>query len=297
VSGVAYAMMNQPSGTEKLYTVNLTTGATTEVGTLGPAATEVITDIVVLPTSQAKFAAAEFTAAEDAGVANVTVSRSDEDGGAASVEWETANVTAVSGADYTASSGTLNWAAGDLSSRTIQVPVSTDAEGESTEDFFVFLTRPSGAWVGTPSGARVRLTDVPPPAPGGGSPTGGGTQTSPPDLTAPLATLSIARRAKIATVARKGLPVAATCDEACTATVQVTVASKTAKKLKLPRRLALLKKPLPAGQRTKLALKPKRATAKRLRRVRRSFKVTVSVGVVDAAGNPAKVKRTVTLRP
>ena len=275
-----------------LYRINLNNGNATLVGNFNPAVGD-LRGMAIAPRGLIRFSAAEYGAQENAGNVPLTVTRTGN--GPTSVSFRTVAGSATAGSDYTDTSGTLSWGLGDTSSRTIEVPVADDGQAEGEETFAIELTTPTGgAFTGSPSQAQVKLGD--PGAPGGSQGTGGGVQTTA-DLTAPIAALSVARRHKIATVARKGLAFRATCDEACTATTQVTVARRTAKKLKLPRRLLLQQKTLQAGRKTKITLKPRRSTAKRLRRVKRAFKATLSMKLIDAAGNARTVKRTVTLRP
>ena len=56
---------------------------------------------------------------ENAGTARVIVRRNNGFLGAVSVQYATSDGTATAGGDYTAASGTLNWAAGDMGDRTI----------------------------------------------------------------------------------------------------------------------------------------------------------------------------------
>jgi hypothetical protein len=62
---------------------------------------------------------------------------------AASVGYTTSNGTANS-SDFTATSGTLTWAAGDTSARAITVMVNRDSIDESNETFSVSLTQING---------------------------------------------------------------------------------------------------------------------------------------------------------
>jgi hypothetical protein len=59
------------------------------------------------------------------------------------VDYATADGTATAGADYTATSGTLSFAA-TQSTRTFTVPITTDTTQEGNETFTVVLSNPSG---------------------------------------------------------------------------------------------------------------------------------------------------------
>ena len=71
----------------------------------------------------------------------VVVQRIAGSSGAISVEYNSADGTATAGVDYTAVSGTLNWADADSSSKTINVPILTSAGGGT---FTVNLHTPTG---------------------------------------------------------------------------------------------------------------------------------------------------------
>ena len=102
---------------------------------------------------------------------SVTVNRTGGSSGAISVAYDTANGTATAGADYTASSGTLQWADGDTSSKTFSVAISDTTAYSGSKTFAVALSSPSaGATISSPSSASVSITGS-----GGGTGGGGGT--------------------------------------------------------------------------------------------------------------------------
>ncbi len=79
------------------------------------------------------------------------------------VDYATADGTAVAGDDYTATSGTLRFSAG-TTTKSIAVAIADDSENESDETFSVTLSNPSGANLGTRSAAgtiRNRRVVVP----------------------------------------------------------------------------------------------------------------------------------------
>lgn len=63
----------------------------------------------------------------------------------ASVDWATANGTALAGSDFASGSGTLTWAIGDGASKTITVLVFGDSTAEANETFSVNLFNASAA--------------------------------------------------------------------------------------------------------------------------------------------------------
>ena len=90
----------------------------------------------------------------------LTVNRTGGTSGAVSVSYATSNGTAVAGTDYTAASGTLSWAAGDSTAKTISVAVIDEQLTSGSKTFGVTLSAPAGgATLGTPSMATVTITD------------------------------------------------------------------------------------------------------------------------------------------
>ena len=97
--------------------------------------------------------------AQSAGTATVTVNRTGGTNGAVSVVYATSNGTAVSGTDFTAISGTLNWASGDATAKTIAVPISNATPFSGSKSFAITLSAPGGgATLSTPSNATVSIT-------------------------------------------------------------------------------------------------------------------------------------------
>jgi|GEM_PF-1235555 len=81
---------------------------------------------------------------EQTGNARVVVQRSFSSLGSVSIGYSTSNGTATAGSDYYSSSGTLSWADGDLSDKTILVPIRPDILSEGTEDLTLTLSNPTG---------------------------------------------------------------------------------------------------------------------------------------------------------
>ena len=119
------------------------------------------------------FGAAD-TIAEGAGTVELTVRRNRGTAGAVSVDYATSDLTAEAGSDYETATGTLDWAAGDMSDRTITVSVTNDTNDEDDESFRVTLANAAGG--ATLEGAAdfdIDITDndgavQPPPGDGGG---------------------------------------------------------------------------------------------------------------------------------
>lgn len=78
---------------------------------------------------------------------------------AASVRYATANGSALAPSDYATRSGTLSWAAGDATTKTIVIPIVDDRVREQTENFSVVLSSPSGTMLGSNARAVITITD------------------------------------------------------------------------------------------------------------------------------------------
>jgi|GEM_PF-2645670 len=120
------------------------------------------------PAGIISFAAASSSIAETAGSVIVTVQRTNAFPAGESVHYQTASGSATSGADFTATSGTLTFAAGEAQ-KTISIPIVNDAVVESDESFTVVLSNASG---GASLGGilthtvTIQSDDVGPPVPG-----------------------------------------------------------------------------------------------------------------------------------
>lgn len=86
----------------------------------------------------------------------IAVTRSGGVGAACSVDYATADGTAAAAEDYTATSGTLSWEAGDTSTKFIEIPLlAAAADGEN---FTLTLSNAVGASIGT--GANVATLTI-----------------------------------------------------------------------------------------------------------------------------------------
>ena len=107
-----------------------------------------------------QLSAATYSVNENVGTATITVSRTGGSSGAVGVNYATSNGTATAGSDYTAASGTLNWADADAANKTFTVPIIDDAATEASETVNLTLSAPTGgATLGTPSTAVLTITD------------------------------------------------------------------------------------------------------------------------------------------
>ncbi|QEL17641.1 Calx-beta domain-containing protein [Limnoglobus roseus] len=92
-----------------------------------------------------------------------TVRLSAPSGQMVTVDYATADGTALAGSDYTAASGTLTFAPGEVS-KTLTVTVRGDALNEGAESFRVNLGSPTNATVGAASATGTIQNDDPPPS-------------------------------------------------------------------------------------------------------------------------------------
>jgi hypothetical protein len=105
----------------------------------------------------------QFTAASFGGVegqnAELPVERSGGTTGSVTVDFEVLRATADA-ADYSVNSGTLSWAAGDATRRSISLGLANDGVSESLERLMVRLVSPTGgATLGDLNTASVYLSD------------------------------------------------------------------------------------------------------------------------------------------
>ncbi len=102
------------------------------------------------------------TLAENGGTMTFTVSLSAPSGRTVTVDYATANGTAVSPADYAQASGTLTFAPGTLT-RTIPIAIANDALDEPNESFTVVLSGAVNATIQDGTGAGTITDDDPTP--------------------------------------------------------------------------------------------------------------------------------------
>jgi Calx-beta domain len=112
-------------------------------------------------------AAASASIAQGGGSLTVTVDRTGGTNGAVTVAYATSNGTAVAGADYSATSGTLTWASGDGASKTFSVPVSDATPFSGDKSFAITLSGATGgATMGAPSSMTATIVGTAAAAPG-----------------------------------------------------------------------------------------------------------------------------------
>jgi hypothetical protein len=106
-----------------------------------------------------EFSKQRYDVNENGGHVTVTVKRTGGSGGAVSVDYATSDGSATAPADYTSTSGTLNFAAGETS-KTFDIPVVWDGVPEGDESISVDLSNPGGgADLGSLTTSVVHIAD------------------------------------------------------------------------------------------------------------------------------------------
>jgi len=115
------------------------------------------------PDSLIGFKLAYYVVRKSDGVAKLNVLRSGGSTGSVSVDYATANGTAMAGVDYTDTWGTLTFGPGDVGPKTITIPIADDGEPAGSLSFGVNLGNVTGdVALGSPSGALVTISDEAP---------------------------------------------------------------------------------------------------------------------------------------
>jgi len=109
--------------------------------------------------SSLQFNSAASYVPEGGGSALITVTRLGSTANAATVNYATSDGSANSGADYVATSGTLQFATGETF-KTFYVPIVDDLFAESSETFKITLSNPTGGtFSGSPNVATLTIAD------------------------------------------------------------------------------------------------------------------------------------------
>ncbi|MEN8822454.1 MAG: Calx-beta domain-containing protein [Abyssibacter sp.] len=120
-------------------------------------ATAVITD----DDSTVALDAATYSVIENEGVVTVSLTRTGAFG-EISVDYATADGSAVAGTDYTATNGTVTWLDGESGAKTVTVAVLNDDAPESAKDFSLTLSNPQPAGTVTlvdPTTTTITIAD------------------------------------------------------------------------------------------------------------------------------------------
>ena len=161
--GVTQQTFNVPISSDAVFedteTVNLTLSNPTGGATIGAQSTSVLN--IVNDDAAHAFVISDVTLAEgNSGTTafNFTVTKSGQTSFPASVVFSTADGTAVNGSDYSATSGTLTFAAAETA-KTVTVQVSGDGAVEANETFFVNLQSAVNAAIADSQGLGTITND------------------------------------------------------------------------------------------------------------------------------------------
>jgi len=128
---------------------------------LAPACLNTESGTPKIKTGSLQFSATAYSVGESGGTVTITVRRTGGSFGVASVLYSIADGTATAGQDYTVppSTGMLIWSDGDTTNKTFDVTILPDGLAEENETVLLSLAAPSGASLGTPSSATLRIVD------------------------------------------------------------------------------------------------------------------------------------------
>jgi len=111
-------------------------------------------------TSTLAFTSASYSVNEGGTSKTITVSRTGNSTGAASVSFAATSGSATAGSDYTAATGTLNWADGEIGNKSFTVVISDDDTYEGGNEIAnLQLSSPSGAILGDIPIAALVIAD------------------------------------------------------------------------------------------------------------------------------------------
>ncbi|UOB16879.1 beta strand repeat-containing protein [Abyssalbus ytuae] len=128
----------------------------------GGSAYATIDNIVIDVAFDPRVLVSDVTINEEGGFANVSVRFEGEFPGGFTIDYATLNNTAFAGADYTTTSGTLNFSGIDGETFNIAIPVLDDVVGEGTENFSLVLSNPSDPSIAFHSDALISILDTDP---------------------------------------------------------------------------------------------------------------------------------------
>ena len=108
--------------------------------------------------SNIALSAATYSANESATVRTIVVNRTGGTASTVTVQYATSNGTATAGQDYTATSGTLTFASGEVV-KTFDIPIINDTIDEADETINIALSNATAAFLTAPSSAVLTIVD------------------------------------------------------------------------------------------------------------------------------------------
>jgi len=100
-----------------------------------------------------------YSVAQKAGSLIISIDRTGSSSGWAAVSYATANGSAVAGTDYTSERGAVSWANGDMSPKTISIPISNAKPFAGTKTLAVAIAGAQGALMGTTNTRAIVTID------------------------------------------------------------------------------------------------------------------------------------------
>jgi hypothetical protein len=143
---------------DNLITLQLQNAKGANIGTNAYHGYTIIDEDNPPPMPYVGFALASSSIAENAGTAQIAVSLSAQASTFCTVDYTTVNGTATQPGDYTTTTGTLSFAAGE-SVKYIVVPITDDPMLESTENLTVTISNPVGLVLGSAATHTLSITD------------------------------------------------------------------------------------------------------------------------------------------
>ncbi len=141
------------NGTWRLFMQDFSAGAA------GSLASWQLSFTTVTSTDNVFLTSASTSGGEGSRSINVSVTRTGGREGSATVNYATSNGTASAGSDFTNTSGTLTFAAGQLT-KTFAIPITDDGAVESNETIQIALSNAGGnTTLGTPATGTVTIID------------------------------------------------------------------------------------------------------------------------------------------
>ncbi|VAW85342.1 hypothetical protein MNBD_GAMMA16-229, partial [hydrothermal vent metagenome] len=111
--------------------------------------------------SSVSFSSATYQGNENVASITITVNRTGDLSEAISVDYAASNNTAVDGEDFSATSGTLDWAANDSDEKTFDVQIISDSVTEGDETVNLALSTPSAnTSLGANTTAVLTIVDI-----------------------------------------------------------------------------------------------------------------------------------------
>jgi hypothetical protein len=111
------------------------------------------------PPGSVQHAAPTASVLKTAGVATLAVTRTGGGTGPVSVNFSTADGSAIAGTDYATANGTLNWTDGDTAAKTITVPLLNPTTIGASKALTVTLSSPLYGSLGAPSNRALTIAE------------------------------------------------------------------------------------------------------------------------------------------